>query len=313
MNAHEIAEFLKGIELFEDLDADERVRLEEKVRTEIYPAGAILFEQNSPRRRMFMIFEGKVELFKRHPLGEERRLAFFQKYDFLGEGALMDEYPHSTSARAVEDAVILTISRDDIRELMARDPDLVVRVLSRIARVISRRMRQTTNQVVDAAAQYISGRTRREHDLLGDREVPSEFYYGIQTLRATENFAISGVAISHLPDLIIAMAQVKKAAALANRELGLLDDRVAGAIVQAAEEIVNGKWHTHFVVDMIQGGAGTSTNMNANEVIANRALELMGFAKGDYARCHPNNHVNLSQSTNDVYPTALRVALFTAR
>ncbi len=309
MDAKGISEFLKAIELFQDLDEGERAKLLAKVKAETYPAGAVLFEQNSPRRRMFMIYEGKVELFKRRPLGEEKRLAFFQKFDFLGEGALMDEYPHSTTARAVEDAVVLTISREDTQALMAEDADLVLKILSRIARVISRRMRQTTNQVVDAAAQYISGRTRREHDLLGDRDVPSEFYYGIQTLRATENFPISGVSISHFPDLVIALAQVKKAAALANRELGLLDETVARAIVQASEEIINGKWHTHFVVDMIQGGAGTSTNMNANEVIANRALEIMGFEKGDIERCHPNNHVNLSQSTNDVYPTALRIAL----
>ena len=117
--------------------------------------------------------------------------------------------------------------------------------------------------------------------------MPYEFYYGIQTLRATENFPISGVDISHFPDLVVALAQVKMAAARANRALGLLPDDVAGAIVQACEEIVNGKWHTHFVVDMVQGGAGTSTNMNANEVIANRALELMGFAKGDYAALPP--------------------------
>ena len=309
MNAKEIDEFLKDIELFQDLDAGERASLRKKIKVEAYPPGAILFEQNSPRQRMFMIFEGKVELFKRHPPGEERRLAFFQKFDFLGEGALMDEYPHSTSARAVEDAVVLTVSREDTRELMGKDPDLVVKILSRTARVISRRMRQTTNQVVDAAAQYISGRTRREHDLLGERDVPAEFYYGLQTLRATENFPISGVAISHFPDLVNALAQVKKAAAGANRELGLLDEAVARAVLQACDEIINGKWHIHFVVDMIQGGAGTSTNMNANEVIANRALEIMGFEKGDYEHCHPNNHVNLSQSTNDVYPTALRIAL----
>jgi aspartate ammonia-lyase len=309
MNANEIGEFLKGIELFEDLDEGERALLVAKTRVESYPAGALLFEQNKPRERLFMIFDGTVELFKKSPLGEEKRLAFFGKFDFLGEGALMDEYPHATSARTVGGAIVLTVSREAVRELMWADADLVVKVLSRVARVISRRMRQATNQVVDAAAQYISGRTRTEHDLLGKREVPYEFYYGIQTLRATENFPISGVDISHFPDLVVALAQVKMAAARANRALGLLPDDVAGAIVRACEEIVNGKWRTHFVVDMVQGGAGTSTNMNANEVIANRALELMGFAKGDYARCHPNNHVNLSQSTNDVYPTALRLAL----
>ena len=309
MNTRGISEFLKGIELFEDLDEGERALLVAKTRVESYPAGALLFEQNQPRERLFMIFDGTVELIKKSPLGEEKRLAFFGKFDFLGEGALMDEYPHATSARTVGGAVVLTVSREAIRELMRADADLVVKVLSRVARVISRRMRQATNQVVDAAAQYISGRTRIEHDLLGEREVPYESYYGIQTLRATENFPISGVDISHFPDLVVALAQVKMAAARANRALGLLPDDVAGAIIRACEEIVNGKWRTHFVVDMVQGGAGTSTNMNANEVIANRALELMGFARGDYARCHPNNHVNLSQSTNDVYPTALRLAL----
>jgi aspartate ammonia-lyase len=309
MNAIEIGEFLKGIELFEDLDAGERALLVSKMRVGSYPTDALLFEQNQPRQRLFMIFDGKVELFKKSPLGEEKRLAFFGKYDFLGEGALMDDYPHGTSARAVGDTVVLTVSRESVRELMRADADLVVKVLSRVARVISRRMRQATNQVVDAAAQYISGRTRTEHDLLGEREVPFEFYYGIQTLRATENFPISGVDISHFPDLVVALAQVKMAAARANRALGLLPGDVAAAIVRACGEIIDGKWHTHFVVDMVQGGAGTSTNMNANEVIANRALELMGFAKGDYTRCHPNNHVNLSQSTNDVYPTALRIAL----
>jgi aspartate ammonia-lyase len=170
-------------------------------------------------------------------------------------------------------------------------------------------MRHTTNQVVDAAVQYLSGGVRKEHDLLGERDVPNEYYYGVQTLRGLENFNISGVAINHYPDLIIALAQVKKAAALANFDLGLLPPDITNAIVQACDEIIQGKWHTHFVVDMIQGGAGTSTNMNANEVIANRALEILGHNRGEYEFCHPNNHVNLSQSTNDAYPTALKIGL----
>ncbi|MFW6276990.1 MAG: aspartate ammonia-lyase [Bacteroidota bacterium] len=181
-------------------------------------------------------------------------------------------------------------------------------ILSRVSRVIARRMRQTTNQVVEAAEQYISGRTRLEHDLLGEREVPFEFYYGVQTLRAVENFNISNISINHFPFLIKALAQVKQAAAMANYELGLLPPNIMEGIIKACEEIINGKWHTHFVVDMIQGGAGTSTNMNANEVIANRALEILGHEKGQYEYCHPNNHVNLSQSTNDAYPTALKIA-----
>ncbi|PLX24076.1 MAG: aspartate ammonia-lyase, partial [Salinivirgaceae bacterium] len=148
-----------------------------------------------------------------------------------------------------------------------------------------------------------------EHDLLGDRDVPEHVFYGIQTMRALENFNISGVSLQFYPVLISSLAIVKMAAARANYDLGLLDKTVHDAMIQACDEIMKGKYHRHFVVDMIQGGAGTSTNMNANEVIANRALEIMGHKKGEYKYCHPNNHVNLSQSTNDAYPTAIKIAL----
>jgi len=150
---------------------------------------------------------------------------------------------------------------------------------------------------------------RTEHDLLGERELPAGCYYGIQTQRAVENFAITGIPISHYPRLIHSLAYIKKAAALTNQDLGLLDAKIAGAIAAACDELLEGKLHSEFVVDVIQGGAGTSTNMNANEVIANRALELLGYEKGRYDVIHPLNHVNLSQSTNDVYPTALRLTL----
>jgi aspartate ammonia-lyase len=149
---------------------------------------------------------------------------------------------------------------------------------------------------------------RLEHDLLGDRQVPAGAYFGVHTLRAFENFPISGNPISIYPDLIRALACIKQAAALANQELGLLDRPRTEAIIKACQEIRDGDLHEHFVVDVIQGGAGTSTNMNANEVIANRALEHLGHARGQYEYLHPNEHVNMSQSTNDVYPTALKVA-----
>jgi aspartate ammonia-lyase len=150
---------------------------------------------------------------------------------------------------------------------------------------------------------------RVEHDLLGDRAVPAAAYYGVHTLRALENFPITGMPISIYPDLVSALACVKQAAALANNELGLLDDARTQAIVSACEEIRHGEHLEDFVVDVIQGGAGTSTNMNANEVVANRALELMGRQKGEYQFLHPLDHVNMSQSTNDVYPTAVKLAL----
>ncbi|MFE2473746.1 aspartate ammonia-lyase [Streptomyces mirabilis] len=149
---------------------------------------------------------------------------------------------------------------------------------------------------------------RVEHDLLGERRVPADAYWGIHTLRATENFPITGTAISVYPHLINAFAAVKEAAARANRQFGLITADQAAAIGFACHEIRDGRLHDQFVVDVIQGGAGTSTNMNANEVIANRALEILGHAKGEYQHLHPNEDVNRSQSTNDVYPTAVNVA-----
>ena len=151
---------------------------------------------------------------------------------------------------------------------------------------------------------------RNEHDLLGDKNVPSAAYYGVHTLRAKENFDITGISIAVYPELIRALAQIKKAAALANQQLGLLDPKLAAAIAAACDEIIAGKFNDEFIVDVIQGGAGTSTNMNANEVIANRALELLGHQRGEYQYLHPNEHVNMSQSTNDVYPTALKLATY---
>jgi aspartate ammonia-lyase len=146
--------------------------------------------------------------------------------------------------------------------------------------------------------------TRIEHDLLGDMAIPADAWYGIQTQRAVDNFSITGVPISHFPQLINALALVKKAAAKANAELGTLDQTKATAIMNACDDICTGHLHDQFVVDLIQGGAGTSTNMNANEVIANLALEKLGHTKGDYKKLHPNDDVNCSQSTNDAYPTA---------
>ncbi len=157
--------------------------------------------------------------------------------------------------------------------------------------------------------QKLSGQTIVEHDLLGDKNIPVEYYFGVQTMRAMENFHISRVRLNMYPVFIKALAMVKQAAAEANCELGILKPEIRDAIVAACKEVREGKFDDHFVVDMVQGGAGTSTNMNANEVIANRALELMGHKKGEYKYCHPNNHVNLSQSTNDAYPTSVRVAL----
>src|SRR3954469_18601438 len=150
---------------------------------------------------------------------------------------------------------------------------------------------------------------RIEHDLLGDKRIPSNAYYGVQTARALENFHISGVELRLYPDLIKALAMVKMAAARANADCAVFDRSILKGIEGACAELIDGKLHDQFRVDVLQGGAGTSNNMNANEVIANRALELMGYAKGEYRHCDPHDHVNASQSTNDAYPTALHVGM----
>ena len=312
MEKSNIKSFLKRIELFKGLDDNQLQTVVDKILVINFPINGMVFTENNTRENLSIIYEGEVELFKTTPYGGEKRLSVFGKYDFLGEGALMDDSPHSTSARATINSVIFRLSRDKFKELMIEHNDVAMEILSKIARVISRRMSSANTRSVNLAAQYQSGRTRSEHDLLGDREVPNEVYYGVQTLRAIENFMISGVTLNFHPVIIQALAMVKMAAAKTNNELGLLSKPVTDAIVQACSEIINGKLHTHFIVDMIQGGAGTSTNMNANEVIANRALEILGYEKGEYKYCHPNNHVNLSQSTNDAYPTSVKIALILA-
>ena len=152
-------------------------------------------------------------------------------------------------------------------------------------------------------------KTRTEHDLIGNFEVPADAYYGVQTARALENFQISGVPISLYPNFIKALAMVKLAAARANADVGTLPREILKGIEGACQEIIDGKLHDQFSLDVFQGGAGTSTNMAANEVIANRALELMGHKKGEYKYCDPHDHLNQSQSTNDFYPTAMHVGI----
>ena len=154
--------------------------------------------------------------------------------------------------------------------------------------------------------------TRTERDSIGEMEIPANADYGIHTARAVENFPITGIRLSHFPELIESLAMVKKAAAQANRDFGQLKPEAAAAIISACDLVIAGDARDHFVVDMLQGGAGTSTNMNANEVIANLALRLLGRPRGDYAALNPNDHVNLSQSTNDVYPTAVRLTVLRA-
>ncbi len=305
MKKTDIESFVKTMSLFSGLNKEELSILAKSFKKLSFAPGDMLFKENESREALFIIYEGQVELFKTRSTGQEKHLASFYPGDFLGEGSWAEKSIHSTSARADSNTLVLSLEKEYFHDKGSQS----VKIFSNIISVISRRMKFANQRIMNAAAQYESGRTRTEHDLLGEREVPLESYYGVQTLRAIENFNISGVSLNFYPKLVQSLVMVKKAAAMANYELGLLDKKVFSAIKQACDEIIAGRFQFHFAVDMIQGGAGTSTNMNTNEVIANRALEIMGYKKGEYKHCHPNNHVNLSQSTNDAYPTGIKLAL----
>jgi aspartate ammonia-lyase len=301
-----LLKMLQGAALTRDLSADDLGVLARHARVIGYLRDAFLYHEHQPRRFWGMLLKGSIAL-EKGPRGRRRVLHVLEAGDTFGEGSLLDDYPHSASARVIEPAEVLEIPRDAFTAVARDHPDLYRRLLAAAARLIAERL-STTTAAAGRAETYVSGEVRREKDLLGERDVPAANYYGIQTQRAVENFPITGIPIGQFPHLIKALAAVKEASAAANCELGLLSAEVSDAIVRACQEVRSGSLHNQFVVDVIQGGAGTSTNMNANEVIANRALELLGHARGAYDVVHPNNHVNLSQSTNDVYPTAIRIA-----
>jgi aspartate ammonia-lyase len=302
-----ILQALRSHPIGRNLSAEEVHRLASKAQILGYLRGAYIFHESQPRRFWGLVLKGSIEL-RKGPRGQPRVLAVMGAGDSFGEGSILDDYPHSTSACVVEPAEVLQIPRDSIQALAHEDAALYAKLLSGAAQMIAYRLRSGAIHLAGRGESYLSGEVRREKDLLGERDVPDASYYGIQTLRAAENFPITGIPIAQYPHLIKALAAVKEAAALTNHELGLLETNIAEAITHACREIRSGNLHGEFVVDVIQGGAGTSTNMNANEVIANRALELLGRRRGEYDAVHPNNHVNLSQSTNDVYPTAIRIA-----
>ena len=288
-------------------------QLSKLVESVAYACDDVLFEEGSPRTFMAIVTNGAIAI-EKHQNGRPVRLATIGAGEAVGEGLLLDNSAHGTSARAMVNTEAFVLRAEQIADMLKEYPTLYAALVGRAARAISHRLAATDATLVGhgRVVGFTGAGTRREHDLLGERDVPDDALYGVQTLRALENFPITGIALREFPTLIQALAAVKEAAATANADLGLLDRGVADAIVRAAQEIRGGRHHEHFVVDMIQGGAGTSTNMNANEVIANRALELLGKRRGEYGTVHPNGHVNLSQSTNDVYPTAVKVALHEA-
>jgi aspartate ammonia-lyase len=282
--------------------------LAEVAETRSYTLGEALFVSGDERSMFWLIVSGQVEVTVES--GDAAgTVVILGPGDALGEAGLLEPGTHSATARAASGVEVLQLPIRAVRGGLEGDAKAAMELFSAVAHVMVRRLQYSSSRRAGWELIYRPGLKRQEHDLLGDREVPADALYGVQTLRAVENFPITGIRLGHFPHLIRALAMVKQAAARANLSLGLLDTEIAGAIDRACTEIIDGHWHGHFVVDMIQGGAGTSTNMNANEVIANRALELLGHDRGDYDRCHPNNHVNLSQSTNDAYPTAVRVAV----
>ena len=305
-----LADRLRPFSFFNGFPQENLWHLSRRMRERTFEANEMVFREGDAREMFGIIVTGSVAIEKGRGDRVER-LATLGAGEALGEGILLDDSPHGTSARTLERTELAYLEAADIQDILKDRATLYATLVARAARAISERLRAADATIVGRGRSvgFGGGRTRVEKDLLGERAVPDEALYGIQTLRALENFPITGVAVREFPTLINALAVVKEAAALANRDLGLLSDELTGFIVRATQEIRAGRHHEHFLVDMIQGGAGTSTNMNANEVIANRALELMGRRRGEYDVVHPNSHVNLSQSTNDVYPTAVKLAL----
>lgn len=268
-----------------------------------------LFHESTPREWAGIVIEGDVQIV-RGLHGKTHHVGTLITGALISEAIFIDKSSHNNSASTRGGATILAIPLAQIDALKAEKPDVFYRIVSRIAVGINRRLQNISEQLHGQRhwERPMAG-FRLEHDSLGQREISGDAYYGVQTQRAIENFPISGVPVSNFCHLIEGMAFVKKAAALANCELGALSEQRRDAIVGACDELLAGKLHENFAVDMFQGGAGTSTNMNANEVIANRGLELMGLRKGEYQHLHPNDHVNCSQSTNDAYPTAIKLSV----
>ncbi|WP_084448806.1 aspartate ammonia-lyase [Desulfovibrio inopinatus] len=299
---------LRQFVLFAPLHEDDLAELAHFIEERHFTLGEYLFRSNTPRQECFFILSGEVEIVKGDY--ENRVLGRIGEGSVVGEGLILAEETHRNSCLAVVPTTALSIGKPGLETFFTERPEAARLILTQIVSLTTDRLQRAGNvATLGCATGLFGGKTRREHDLLGEKDVPSDAYFGIQTLRALENYHITGIPLFHFPNLIKALAYVKKAAAKANIKLKELDPDVGRAIIAACDEILEEKLHDHFVVDMIQGGAGTSTNMNANEVIANRALEILGHNRGHYDKLHPNTHVNMAQSTNDAYPTALRLAI----
>ena len=307
-----VAEIISKIPVLQELEPDQAEQAAKLFSAKRFAAGEVIHRECTKRDQLVLIQSGSVEILQLSEGKPSLPLITYGPGDALGEGVLLGDADYFTTAIAKNTVECLVAEGEKLRDMLESDVELKVRVYSRVINSLLMRMTRLAPRSTPDSLELLPGNTRTEKDLLGEKEVPADAYFGVQTARAMENFQISGIPISLYPDFIASFAIVKIAAAKANRDCNVIKEEVCEGIVAAAHEIVQGKWLEQFSVDVIQGGAGTSTNMNVNEVIANRALELMGYEKGDYQHCMPNDDVNASQSTNDAYPTALKLTMLTS-
>ncbi len=302
--------FLKNMKIFSNLSDEQIETLHSLLDEKSYLQGDNIYDNDSVREGFYILKSGSIELY-REINNKNVQITIISSGEFMGEAVFLNNEPHSVSARANSDVLVLLLDNNSIKELEEKHVELYYVIIKSIAKIIHKRLTGSNTKMIHLTGRnlYFSGESRMEHDLLGERDVPEDALYGIQTLRAMENFSITKIPLSHYPQLIKGLAYIKKAAAMANYDLGLLEKNKKKAIVQVCDEILLDRHLKHFIVDMIQGGAGTSTNMNINEVIANRGLEIMGHKRGEYQYLHPNSDINMAQSTNDVYPSAIRLGI----
>ena len=307
-----VAEIISRIPVLQELEAEQAEQAARLFSVKHFAAGEVIHKEGTRRDQLLLIQSGSVDILQITEGKPSLPLITYGHGDALGEGVLLGEADYFTTAIARTSVDSLVADGGKLREMLDSDDSLKIRVYGRVINSLLMRMTRLAPRSTPDSLELLPGNTRTERDLLGDKEVPDDAYFGVQTARAMENFQISGIPISLYPDFIASFALVKIAAAKANRDCHVITSEVCEGIESAAHEIVQGKLLEQFSVDVIQGGAGTSTNMNVNEVIANRALELMGYEKGDYQHCRPNDDVNASQSTNDAYPTALKLTMLTS-
>lgn len=292
---------------FRGFSKDELKTISKYFEKKAFNRGQTLFVHGQQRTNFWIIESGRVEKWK-SVWGAKHRLVVLSEFDTMGEEGFLERTLHSANATCLTEVSVWVLSLDKFDIFMDEQPKLAIKIMRDSSQVLRNRLVYSGKEYMGLEDVAKSGDFRIEKDMIGAFEVPSAAYYGVQTGRAMVNFPISGITIAYFPKFIEAFAYIKKAAAITNYRLGQLSEEKREAIAAACDELLEGKLHGHFVVDMFQGGAGTSTNMNANEVIANRALELLGHKKGEYEFLNPNDDVNKAQSTNDTYPSAIHIA-----